>query len=59
MARMYERILALPPADRDIVNLRFVDQVPWAEIARTHGLAESTVRRRYRELLENIVRGFL
>jgi RNA polymerase sigma-70 factor (ECF subfamily) len=59
MARMYERILALPQADRDIVNLRFVDQVPWAEIARHTGLAESTVRRRYRELLENIVRGFL
>jgi len=59
MARMYERILALPAIDRDIVNLRFVDQVAWADIARQTGLAESTVRRRYRELLENIVRGFL
>ncbi len=58
MARMYERILALPPDDRDIVMSRFVDQRSWAEIADRTGLGKSTVSKRYNQLLESIVRGF-
>lgn len=58
MARMYERILALPPDDRDIVVSRFVDQRSWAEIADRTGLGKSTVSKRYNQLLESIVRGF-
>jgi len=58
LARMYERILALPPDDRDIVLARYVDQLSWADIAKRSGLAPSTVTKRYNELLESIVRGF-
>jgi RNA polymerase sigma factor (sigma-70 family) len=57
-ARMYERILALRGVDRDIVILRFVDRLPWTEIARRTGLAATTVSNRYRELIDRMVRGF-
>lgn len=57
-SRMYERMLALEGTDRDIVILRFMDRLPWSEIARRTGLAVSTVTIRYRELIDRMVRGF-
>lgn len=58
MARMYERIFALERPDRDIVTARYFDELGWAEIAQRTGLAPATVRKRYNELLEGMVRGF-
>ncbi len=57
-SRMYERMLALEGTDRDIVILRFMDRLPWTEIALRTGLAVSTVTIRYRELIDRMVRGF-
>lgn len=59
MTRMYERIMSLDPEDREIVTCRLIDKLGWAEIASRTGLAVATVSNRYRELLENIVRGFI
>ncbi|MBL8862276.1 MAG: sigma-70 family RNA polymerase sigma factor [Planctomycetes bacterium] len=58
LARMVERILALPLDDRELVLGRFVDGLTWVELARRTGLAPATVSRRYQELLEGVVRGF-
>ncbi len=58
LARMYDRILALDPVDRHIVILRFVDRLPWTEVAKRTGLAAATASKRYNELLDQMVRGF-
>ncbi len=54
---MLEIINALPPKQKLVFNLRFYDELPFNEIARITGKAESTVKTNYQKALEKLKNG--
>jgi RNA polymerase sigma factor (sigma-70 family) len=46
----------LPPADQELVRLKYVEQRTWEEVGRELGLSETTARRRGLEALDRLMR---
>lgn len=53
LERLYAAIRTLPPVERSLVLLS-LDGVPYAEIARLHGLSESNVGARLTRLRQRL-----
>jgi RNA polymerase sigma-70 factor (ECF subfamily) len=53
-AELYQHVKALPEASREVVLLRFFEELDSAEIARRLGVPDSTVRNRLRRALAEL-----
>ena len=56
-SRVHDLLLALPEAQREIVHLRAVEDLPPREVAKRLGIPVETVRTTYRRSLETLRRG--
>jgi RNA polymerase sigma factor (sigma-70 family) len=56
---LLDRLAALAPAERALIEARYGRGETWPEIARQSGLAQSTARRHTEELVQRLLRGLL